>query len=64
MGLTLEFAMKVLILSQYYKPEPIPKPSELAEFLLERGHAASVVTGFPNWMGFRQYAPLSFLITA
>ena len=49
MGLTLEFAMKVLILSQYYKPEPIPKPSELAEFLLERGHAASVVTGFPNY---------------
>ena len=41
--------MKVLILSQYYKPEPIPKPAELAEYLLAKGHAASVVTGFPNY---------------
>lgn len=41
--------MRVLILSQYYKPEPIPKPSELAEFLVEKGHAASVLTGFPNY---------------
>jgi glycosyltransferase involved in cell wall biosynthesis len=49
MVLAPEFAMKVLILSQYYKPEPIPKPSELAEFLFERGHAAFVVTGFPNY---------------
>ena len=49
MVLTLEFAMKVLILSQYYKPEPIPKPSELAEYLLDKGHAVSVLTGFPNY---------------
>ena len=26
--LNLEFAMRVLILSQYYKPEPIPKSAE------------------------------------
>ena len=41
--------MKVLILSQYYKPEPIPKPSDLAEELVKRGHIVSVVTGFPNY---------------
>lgn len=41
--------MRVLILSQYYKPEPIPKPSELAEYLRDKGHAVSVVTGFPNY---------------
>ena len=48
-ALAREFTMKVLILSQYYKPEPIPKPSDLAEFLLEKGHSVSVVTGFPNY---------------
>jgi len=41
--------MRVLILSQYYKPEPIPKPSELAEQLSRNGHSVSVVTGFPSY---------------
>jgi len=41
--------MRVLILSQYYKPEPVPKPAELAEALCENGHTVSVVTGFPNY---------------
>jgi glycosyltransferase involved in cell wall biosynthesis len=41
--------MRVLILSQYYDPEPIPKPSELAQELLHRGHEVSVITGFPNY---------------
>jgi len=41
--------MRVLILSQYYKPEPIPKPAELAEDLSHKGHSVSVVTGFPNY---------------
>ena len=41
--------MRVLILSQYYKPEPIPKPHELAEGLQGRGHQVTVVTGFPNY---------------
>lgn len=41
--------MRVLILSQYYDPEPIPKPGELAQELLRRGHEVSVVTGFPNY---------------
>lgn len=41
--------MRVLILSQYYAPEPVPKPSELAEALVRRGHQVSVLTGFPNY---------------
>ena len=41
--------MRVLILSQYYAPEPVPKPSELAEALRTRGHDVSVLTGYPNY---------------
>jgi putative colanic acid biosynthesis glycosyltransferase WcaI len=48
--------MRVLILSQYYKPEPVPKPAELAEALCENGHTVSVVTGFPNYPSGNLYA--------
>jgi colanic acid biosynthesis glycosyl transferase WcaI len=41
--------MRVLILSQYYTPEPVPKPAELAEELVRRGHQVSVLTGYPNY---------------
>ena len=41
--------MRILILSQYYDPEPIPKPAELAEELARRGHQVSVLTGLPNY---------------
>lgn len=41
--------MRVLILSQYYTPEPVPKPSELAGALRTRGHQVSVLTGYPNY---------------
>ena len=41
--------MNILVLSQYYDPEPIPKPGELAAALMERGHTLSVITGFPNY---------------
>lgn len=41
--------MRVLILSQYYAPEPVPKPSELADALRRRGHDVSVLTGYPNY---------------
>ena len=48
--------MRVLILSQYYAPEPVPKPAELAEHLSSRGHAVRVLTGFPNSPEGRLYA--------
>ncbi len=41
--------MRVLILSQYYAPEPIPKISELAEALRAHGDEVVVVTGLPNY---------------
>lgn len=41
--------MKILVLSQFYDPEPIFKPHELAEGLREKGHQVTVLTGFPNY---------------
>jgi len=47
--------MRVLVLSQYYAPEPVPKPAELAQALAERGHSVAVVTGFPNYPAGKLY---------
>ena len=47
--------MRVLILSQYYTPEPVPKPAELAHALAERGHSVAVITGFPNYPAGKLY---------
>lgn len=41
--------MRVLILSQYYDPEPLPRPVEVAEELTRRGHDVTVLTGLPNY---------------
>jgi glycosyltransferase involved in cell wall biosynthesis len=41
--------MRVLIFSQYYYPEPIPKPHELAEKLADDGHEVCVLTGYPHY---------------
>lgn len=41
--------MRVLILSQYYDPEPVPKAGELARELARRGHGVAAVTGLPNY---------------
>ncbi|HEV2012145.1 MAG TPA: glycosyltransferase family 4 protein, partial [Candidatus Limnocylindria bacterium] len=48
--------MRVLILSQYYDPEPIPKPSEVAEGLRRRGHDVTVIAGLPNYPTGALYA--------
>ncbi|MHB0877599.1 MAG: glycosyltransferase family 4 protein [Anaerolineae bacterium] len=47
--------MRVLILSQYYDPEPVQKPGELARELSKRGHQVSVLTGWPNYPSGRLY---------
>jgi len=47
--------MRVLILSQYYWPEPIPKPGELAEALQRVGDDVTVITGLPNYPTGRLY---------
>jgi colanic acid biosynthesis glycosyl transferase WcaI len=41
--------MRVLILSQFYAPEPIPKPHELAVGLAEKGHEVYAITAIPNY---------------
>lgn len=47
--------MRVLVLTQYFWPEPIPKPLELAKALRDEGHSVQVVTGFPNYPEGRLY---------
>ncbi len=52
--------MRLLILTQFYLPEPAFKFADLARGLRERGHEVQVVTGFPcypfgkTYSGFRQ----------
>lgn len=52
--------MRVLIVTQYYPPEAVPLPADLAHGLAERGHQVKVLTGYPNYPtgvvfpGFRQ----------
>lgn len=41
--------MRVLIVSQYYPPEAVPLPADLARGLAERGHQVKVLTGYPNY---------------
>lgn len=41
--------MKILVLSQWYPPEPQSVVSDLAETLSAQGHEVGVLTGFPNW---------------
>jgi putative colanic acid biosynthesis glycosyltransferase WcaI len=40
---------RILILSIYHDPEPIPKTGELARELVRRGHDVTVVTAFPHY---------------
>lgn len=41
--------LRILILTIYHDPEPIPKTGELARELVRRGHDVTVVTGFPHY---------------
>ncbi|MBI5034849.1 MAG: glycosyltransferase family 4 protein [Chloroflexi bacterium] len=41
--------MKILILSQWYPPEPDTRIHLLAKTLVERGHQVTSITGFPNY---------------
>ena len=45
--------LRLLIVSQWYDPEPIPKPGELARAMAQRGHAVEVLTGLPYYPGSR-----------
>lgn len=47
--------MKILLLSQWFQPEPIFKGLPLAAKLCAKGHDVTVLTGFPNYPGGRVY---------
>ncbi len=47
--------MKILLLSQWFHPEPIFKGLPFAKALAARGHAVEVLTGFPNYPGGALY---------
>jgi len=52
--------MRVLIVSQYYRPENAVIPATIATALADRGHDVRVLTGYPNYpdgrlfQGYRQ----------
>jgi len=47
--------MRILILSQWFDPEPTFKGLLFAKELQRRGHDVSVLTGFPNYAGGKVY---------
>ncbi len=47
--------MRVLILSQFYDPEPGFKTHLLANGLVSRGHTVTAITGFPNYPSGKLY---------
>jgi colanic acid biosynthesis glycosyl transferase WcaI len=47
--------MRVLILTQWYPPEPGLLMQELAQTLQDRGHDVTVLTGFPNYPSGKVY---------
>ena len=47
--------MRILILSQWFQPEPTFKGLPLAKALQAKGHDVEVLTGFPNYPGGRLY---------
>lgn len=42
------YKKKILVICQYYKPEPF-RISDICEEMVKRGHAVHVVTGYPNY---------------
>lgn len=47
--------MRILLLSQYFDPEPHLKGFAFARELMAQGHEVEVLTGFPNYPGGRLY---------
>jgi colanic acid biosynthesis glycosyl transferase WcaI len=48
--------VRILLLSQWYAPEPVVKPHLLAKDLVTRGHRVVSITGFPNYPQGRIYS--------
>jgi len=50
-----EVAMRILLLTQWYPPEPQKVVSDLAESLQDCGHDVTVLTGYPNYPSGKLY---------
>jgi colanic acid biosynthesis glycosyl transferase WcaI len=50
-----EFAVRILMLTQWFDPEPAFKGLQFARKLRESGHDVEVLTGFPNYPGGKLY---------
>lgn len=48
--------MRILIVTQWFQPEPHFKGLDFAKALRARGHQVEVLTGFPNYPGGKVYA--------
>ena len=48
--------MKILMLTQWFDPEPTFKGLAFAHELQQQGHEVQVITGFPNYPGGKLYA--------
>lgn len=48
-------SMRILLLTQWFEPEPALKGLLFARALKEKGHDVEVLTGFPNYPGGRVY---------
>lgn len=47
--------MKILLISQWFDPEPTFKGLAFANQLMKQGHQVTVITGFPNYPGGQLY---------
>lgn len=47
--------MRILLLTQWFEPEPCFKGLQFAKALVQRGHSVEVLTGFPNYPGGKLY---------
>jgi glycosyltransferase involved in cell wall biosynthesis len=47
--------VRILLLTQWFQPEPFLKGLAFARALAERGHRVEVLTGFPNYPGGKLY---------
>lgn len=47
--------MRILILTQWFDPEPTPRGLAFAKKLQQQGHDIEIITGFPNYPGGKIY---------
>jgi colanic acid biosynthesis glycosyl transferase WcaI len=47
--------VRILLITQWFDPEPTPKGMSFARELARRGHDVEVLTGFPNYPGGKLY---------